>query len=263
MARHDKMLATTEGPVGHMIFNNPARHNAVSVAMWRGAKSIIGTFLADPAIRVIVLSGAGGKAFVAGADISEFESTRSTREAIDDYETLTASVFDQLYRAEIPTIAMIDGYCIGGGLALALCCDLRICSQASRFGLPAARLGLGYSLAGIQRLVEIVGPAFAKEIAFTARRFDAEAAFAMGLANRVVPAAALKQTVDECANSIAANAPLTIKAMKHAVGETMKDPAERDVAGNDRLVQTCFDSDDYVEGRRAFMEKRDPAFTGR
>jgi enoyl-CoA hydratase/carnithine racemase len=262
MTQHEKMLATTVGPAGHMIFNNPARHNAVSVAMWRGAKSIIETFLADPAIRVIVLSGAGGKAFVAGADISEFEDTRSSRAAIAEYEALTASVFELLYHSDVPTIAMIDGYCIGGGLALALCCDLRICSQGSRFGLPAARLGLGYSFTGIQRLVEIVGLTFAKEIAFTARRFDAEEAFAMGLTNRIVPAAALKTTVDDCAASIAANAPLTIKAMKHAIGETMKDPAKRDVAANDRLVAACFDSDDYIEGRRAFMEKRSPVFTG-
>ena len=263
MTGTETMLADKAGAIGRMTFNNPARHNAVSVAMWQAAVRILEDFLGDPAIRVIVITGAGGKAFVSGADISEFEKTRSSRAAIDEYEALTASVFEALSGAPIPTIAMIDGYCIGGGLALALCCDLRICSEPSVFGLPAARLGLGYPFAGLRRLVDAVGPAFAKEIAFTARRFDADEALRIGLANRVVAPAVLEETVAECVESIAINAPLTVRAMKQVIGEILKDARDRDLAAGERLVKQCFDSEDYVEGRRAFMEKRTPVFTGR
>ena len=259
----DKMLAEKDGAVGRMIFNNPDKHNAVSLEMWQAAERILDDFARDDAIRVIVLAGAGGKAFVSGADISNFEDERATAEAVASYSAKTARVYEALAAVAKPTIAMIEGYCIGGGLALAVCCDLRLCADNARFSLPAARLGLGYPFAGLRRLVGVVGIGFAKEICFTARRFDAAEAAAMGLVNRVAPVSEIDELVREYAEAIAANAPLTVKAMKVILGEIAKDAEDRDRAGCDALVAECFASEDYIEGRRAFVEKRKPIFTGR
>src|SRR5579875_83643 len=167
---NQKMRAQKEGGVGYLIFNNPERHNAVSLEMWQTASEMLAEFAADPSIRVVVLTGAGGKAFVSGADISKFESERSSKEAIDRYNEAVDRANSAVYEFPKPTIAMIRGYCIGGGVGLALCCDLRICSDNSKFGVPAAKLGLGYGFKGIKRLVDVVGPSFAKEIFFTARQ---------------------------------------------------------------------------------------------
>ncbi|MEZ5589593.1 MAG: enoyl-CoA hydratase [Gammaproteobacteria bacterium] len=259
----DKMIARKEGNIGRLIFNNPERHNAVSLAMWQAAQEILADFLEDDAIRVIVLSGAGGKAFVSGADISKFENERASREAVLEYNAKTAEVYGALHQAAKPSIALIQGYCIGGGLGLAVCCDLRICTERSKFGLPAAKLGLGYPFAGLKRLSDVVGPAYAKEICFTGQRFDAEEAKAMGLVNRIVADAEIEAYVMDYAQTIANNAPLTINAMKTIFGEIVKDPAERDLVRCQELVNRCFASADYVEGRRAFMEKRKPDFQGR
>src|ERR1041384_2683493 len=184
MTQTDKMLSRKEGGVGYLIFNNPERHNAVSLEMWEAASSFLADFAADKSIRVVVLTGAGGKAFVSGADISKFESERSSKEAIDRYNIAVDHANTAFYQFPKPTIAMIRGYCIGGGVGLAICCDLRIASDNSRFGIPAAKLGRGSGCAGIKRLSDLVGPAFAKEIFFTARQFDAEEARLMGLVNR-------------------------------------------------------------------------------
>ena len=246
-----------------MIFNNPEKHNAVSLEMWQAAERILDDFARDDAIRVIVIAGAGGKAFVSGADISKFEDERATAEAVASYSAKTARVYEALAAVAKPTIAMIEGYCIGGGLALAVCCDLRLCADNARFSLPAARLGLGYPFAGLRRLVGVVGIGFAKEISVTPRRFDAPEAAAMGLVNRVAPASELDALVREYAETIADNAPLTVKAMKRILGEIAKDAEDRDRAGCDALVAECFASEDYIEGRRAFVEKRKPIFTGR
>ncbi len=259
----DKIICQKDGAVGRLVFNNPARRNAVSLEMWQAVEEVIRDLVADQAIRVIVLTGAGDKAFVAGADISKFEEERATPEAVARYDAVTHSTTDALYDAPKPTIAMIRGYCFGGGVGLALCCDLRFCSDDSCFGVPAARLGVGYGLTGIGRLVDVVGPAFAKEIFFTGRRFDAREAVAMGLVNRVIPGAELEGFVDDTARTIAENAPLSVRSVKRIVGEVLKDPAERDREACDRLVQACFDSQDYIEGRQAFLEKRKPVFTGR
>ena len=263
MSRFDKMLVRKEGHIGHLIFNNPARHNAVSLEMWQSVSSILEEFGNDDQVRVVVLSGAGEKAFVAGADISRFGEERAGKEAIAHYNAITEKTFADLERFAKPTIAMIRGYCIGGGLGLALGCDLRICSDNSRFALPAAKLGLGYGFAGIKKFVDVVGPAFTKEIFFTARQFDAEEARVMGLVNRVVPEAELATYVKRDAETIAANAPLTVNGTKFIVGEVLKDPARRDLEACAERVQRCFDSRDYAEGREAFMEKRKPAFAGR
>ena len=240
MTQTDKMLSRKDGGVGYLIFNNPERHNAVSLEMWDAASGIHGDFAADNAIRVVVLTGAGGKAFVSGAD-----------------QANTA-----VYEFPKPTIAMIRGYCIGGGVGLALCCDLRICSDNSKFGVPAAKLGLGYVFKGIKKLVDVVGPSFAKEIFFTARQFAAVEALQMGLVNRVLPDAEVEKYVKDYAETISGNAPLTVNSVKYIVGEVVKDESERDLRRCDDLVAQCFASKDYIEGRKAFMEKRKPAFTG-
>jgi enoyl-CoA hydratase/carnithine racemase len=258
----DKMLARKEAGVGTVIFNNPERHNAVSLEMWETAKRILDEFAADREVRVVVLTGAGGKAFVSGADISKFASERASLEAARAYNAKTEATFSGIYEFPKPTIAMIRGYCIGGGLGLATCCDLRICSDNSRFAVPAARLGLGYGYAGLKRLVDIVGPAFAKEIFYSARQFDADEAAAMGLVNRVVPAGELESYVKSLADTIGANAPLPIKAVKATIGEILKDESKRNLARATELVEQCFASRDYTEGRTAFMEKRKPVFTG-
>ena len=262
MTQTDKMLSRKEGGVGIVTFNNPERHNAVSLEMWEATTEILNGFAADNDIRVVVLTGAGGKAFVSGADISKFGSERATLEAVRSYNSKTDATYASIADFPKPTIAMINGYCIGGGLGLATCCDLRIASDNSRFAVPAAKLGLGYGYSGLKRLVDIVGPAFAKEIFYTARQFDAEEARIMGLVNRVVPAAELESSVKSITDMISANAPLTIRAVKYTVGEVVKEDSKRNLARSAELVEQCFASRDYTEGRTAFMEKRKPAFTG-
>jgi enoyl-CoA hydratase/carnithine racemase len=262
MSQTDKMLSRKDGGVGIVTFNNPERHNAVSLEMWEATKRILDDFAADSDVRVVVLTGAGGKAFVSGADISKFGDERATLEASRAYNVKSDAAYSSVADFPKPTIAMIRGYCIGGGLGLATCCDLRICSDNSRFAVPAAKLGLGYGYTGLKRLVDIVGPAFAKEIFYTARQFDAQEALAMGLVNRMVPAAELEAHVKSITDMISANAPLTIKAVKFTVGQVVKEDSKRDLARSTELVEQCFASRDYTEGRTAFMEKRKPVFTG-
>ena len=262
MSETDKMLSRKEGRVGIVTFNNPERHNAVSLEMWAATKHILDGFAADSDIRVVVLTGAGGKAFVSGADISKFASERATLDAIRAYNVKTDAAYASIAEFPKPTIAMIRGYCIGGGLGLATCCDLRICADDARFAVPAAKLGLGYGYSGLKRLVDIVGPAFAKEIFYTARQFDAREAAAMGLVNRVVPAAELEAHVKSIIDMICANAPLTIKAVKYTVGEILKEESKRNLARSAEMVEECFKSRDYTEGRTAFREQRKPMFTG-
>jgi enoyl-CoA hydratase/carnithine racemase len=258
----DKMLARVEGKVGIMTFNNPEKHNAVSFEMWEAAERILDAFERDPEVRVMILTGAGGKAFVSGADISRFESERASEEAVQRYNALVEKVYARIYDFPKPTIAMIRGYCIGGGLNLAICCDMRFATEGSRFALPAARLGLGYGYKGLRRYIETIGPVATKEIFFTARQFTAQEARRWGMVNEVVADDRLESTVMEIARTIADNAPLTIATIKRSTVEILKDPDQQDIAACDAMVAACFASDDYREGRRAFVEKRKPQFTG-
>jgi enoyl-CoA hydratase len=257
------MTAAKEGAIGWLTFNNPGRRNAVSLAMWQALRRGVDEFSADAEILAIVVKGAGDKAFVSGADISEFGEKRSSPETVRSYNRVAEAATEALQQARMPTIAMIRGFCIGGGMSVAMSCDLRIAAQGARFGVPAARLGLGYEYKGVRKLVEVVGPSFAKEIFFTARQFTADEALAMGLINRLVPEAGLETFVRGYAQAIADNAPMTVASIKTIVGEVMKDESERDLALCRRVVDRCFDSADYVEGRTAFMEKRKPVFTGK
>ena len=259
----DRMLALVENGVGWITFNQPEKRNAVSLDMWQAIPQIIAAFAADDAVRVVAMRGAGEKAFVSGADISEFEEKRNTKEQIEFYEETMSAANAALKEIEKPLLAVIRGFCVGGGLGIAITADLRLAADDGQFGIPAARLGLGYAFHGIKALMNVVGPAYAKEILFTGRRFDAQEALEMGLVNRVVPSAELESAARQLAESIAANAPLTLLAAKAAVNEGTRDPQDRDLAKIESLVEQCFASEDYVEGRRAFMEKRAPRFKGR
>jgi len=259
----DKILVNREGPIGFLIFNNPERRNAVSLDMWQRAGEVVAEFAADDKVRVIVLAGAGDKSFVSGADISKFEDERANADAQEKYAKTSSGMRALLREAGKPTIAMIRGYCIGGGMSLALNCDMRICSDDAQFGIPAARLGIGYGIEGLGRLVDLVGPSAAKEFIYTARRYKAEEALRLGIVNQVVPVQSLDAAVREIANNIAVNAPLSILTAKRVVDELMKDPAVRNVALCEQLVKDCGASEDFIEGRRAFMEKRKPVFKGR
>ncbi len=262
MNESGKVLSRKEGSVGHLVFSNPDRHNAVSLAMWRQAGEILAGFAADGDLRVVVLSGAGNKSFVSGADISRFNEERGTATTARDYGAAVERVYAAVHDFPKPTIAMIRGYCIGGGLGLAVSCDIRIAAGHSRFAMPAAKLGLGYDAAGMRRFVEVLGPSFTKEMFFTARQFDVDEARLMGLVNGVVPDDEIEDFTRAYAGMIAANAPLTVAAAKFAVTELAKDEDERDLDRCSEMIDRCFASSDYEEGRRAFLEKRKPVFDG-
>ena len=259
----DKIIARREGGIGWLIFNNPERRNAVNLAMREAMAQVFESWRANDEVRVLIMRGAGDKAFVSGADISEFKDKRNNADAAAEYARASARASEAMARFDKPIVAMIRGYCIGGGLNTALAADLRIASDDSQFGIPAARLGLGYNFPGLRRLCDVVGPAVASELLFTARRLPAARALAVGLVNEVVPAPALEECVRGYAQDIADNAPLTIKASKATIGEIYKDARDRDLARIDALIKACFDSDDYKEGREAFAGKRAPEFRGR
>ena len=261
-ATTDKMLSRKEDGVGYLIFNNPERHNAVSLEMWEAAEGFLEDFKNDKDVRVVVITGAGGKAFISGADISKFEKERSTQEGVDRYNAAVDRANNAVYNFPKPTIAMIRGYCLGGGVGLAICCDMRICTENSKFAVPAAKLSIGYRYDGLKKLVDLVGPSYTKEIFFTARQFTAAEAYQMGLVNRVLPDAELEGYVKNYADTMAGNAPLTISSVKYMVAQMVKDAGQRDMKTCDEMVQACFTSGDYTEGRQAFMEKRKPVFTG-
>lgn len=259
----EKMIAEKDGAIGWMTFNQPEKHNAVSFEMWEAVSAILEDFAQDNDIRVVVLKGAGERAFISGADISQFEKNRSSEETTAIYNAATDKATKTLQNLEKPTIAMINGYCIGGGCSVAVSCDMRIASDFSTFAIPAAKLGLGYAYGGVKKLVDLVGPSYTKEIFYTARQFSVEEAKMMGLVNRVVPKDQLESYVREYAGTIGGNAPMTIRTLKATVAQAVTDPEQRDLAKIDRMIAECFASEDYKEGRNSFMEKRKAQFRNR
>ena len=264
MGETPKLLLEKDGPIGWIVFNQPEKRNAVSQEMWQQMPEHVGDLAADDAIRVVILRGAGEQAFVAGADISQFKDRRRNMADEEEYRRISAQGQEALARLGKPLLAMIHGYCVGGGVGIAITCDIRIAADDARFGIPAARLGLGYHYRGMEKLMTLVGPAYTKEIFFTARTdFTAQDALRMGLVNQVVPRAELLGYTREYAQRIARNAPLTLRSAKTTVEQLLRPSAERDLALLDKLLADCFNSQDYQEGVRAFSEKRRPEFQGR
>lgn len=255
-----KLRVEQDGAIGRMIFDNTARRNAINAEMWRAIPQAITRFNSLSGVRCIVLRGEGETAFAAGADISEFETRRSSDEEVQAYESAVTAAHLAIEASPKPVIALIHGFCVGGGLATALSCDLRYAGESARFAIPAARLGLGYGVHGNNRLVATVGHAAAREIMFTARLYDSTEALGMGLVNRVMADDALDEFVENIAGKIAANAPLTVAASKIAF-EAIIAPAG-DFSNAESAITACMRSEDYIEGRRAFMEKRKPQFKG-
>lgn len=259
----EKMIAEKADGVGWMTFNQPERRNAISHEMRVAIIQILEDFEADDAVRVIVVTGAGDKSFVSGSDISKSEKGGATPEQLEEQGHVAREVRRRWAATTKPIIAMIRGYCLGGGLATALQADLRICSDDAQFGVPAARLGNAYNWTYTRQLVEAIGPARAKEMLITARRYSAAEALQIGLVHQVVPPADLEATVRGVAQTIAENSPLSVRAAKFIVGEAAKDESKRDVERVHAVREMCLRSADYKEGRRAFMEKRKPNWTGR
>jgi len=252
------IMTEKSGSTGWIVFNNPLRMNALTTDMWNALPGLMSEFDQDPEVRTIVLRGAGDKAFVSGADIGSLEHT-SAEEAAHFYD----AAFEGVAQARKPTIAMIQGYCIGGGMGLALGCDFRIAAQGAQFAIPAARLGLAYPLVATRRLIALVGPSNAKDILMTARRVNDEEALGMGLVNRTVAPGHLHEAVEALCLMLAENAPLTVTTEKQIVDAMTGAPSGFDNAACEKLITACYASEDYVEGRKAFAEKRKPHFKGR
>ena len=259
----DRMLASIKDGVGWMTFNNPPKHNALSLEMWQGIADIIRYFENDDTVKVVVMTGAGGKAFVSGADISEFDKTRGSAAANESYGRASARGSQAVASMKKPLIAKITGYCIGGGLATALHADVRFATVDSTFGIPAVKLGLGYDYEGIAKMSRIVGVPRARDIMLSGRLFKGEEAYEMGLVNFLESRESIDEAVDEYAQRIAGNAPLTVKAAKAAANAFEQGGQAESIAQVRELITACFNSEDYKEGRKAFAEKRPPRFQGR
>ena len=251
------------GAAGWIVFDQPARRNAINDAMWRGIAPAMARFDADPEVRCVAFRGTGTEAFSAGADISEFEGRRASEESVGQYDDLLDQVLHAIQGSRKPSVAMIHGYCFGGGVEIALACDLRYCGASAQFAIPAAKLGLAYNVEGHKRLLETVGHARAREIMFLGRRYSAEEALAMGLVHRIIPDAELESFVGDVLQTLSENAPLSIANSKTILEEFVKSAGLPDAARMRAAIERCARSEDYREGRRAFMEKRKPRFQGK
>jgi enoyl-CoA hydratase len=258
-----ELITRKESAVGWVIFSNPAKHNAVSHDMWTALPGAIAALDADPEVRLIVITGDGDKAFISGADISQFEQARGSAEAQAVYNQAVVDAYEAPVNCSKPVLAKIRGICMGGGLGLAAACDIRFAAEDAVFRMPAGRLGLGYNYTGIKRFTQILGAAGTADIFFSARTFSAADALGMGFVNRVLPLADFDREVAAYCRMVAENAPLTLAAAKFAIRQTGLDPEVRDLKQAAHMIEICFDSEDYREGRRAFMEKRTPKFTGK
>ncbi|MCX7275096.1 MAG: enoyl-CoA hydratase [Burkholderiales bacterium] len=258
-----RVTTRIDGPIGWIVFENPGRHNAMSVAMWEALPAAVDALQADPQVRVLVLRGAGDQAFVSGADISQFDQVRDSLEANQRYEAMGNAGMMRIADCSKPTIAMLQGWCLGGGMAITLNCDLRIGDESLRYGIPAARLGIGYRWPGIKKLVDTVGAPNAREIFLTARRFNAQDALRMGFVNRIVARGELEAAVRAECDLLAANAPLTMASVKVAIDEILRAGPQIDAQRIEAATQRAYGSADFIEGRHAFLEKRPPVFQGR
>jgi enoyl-CoA hydratase len=258
-----KILQSKADGVGIITFNNPDKRNAMSLDMWEGLGQSLTALRDDAEVRVVILTGAGDKAFVSGADISQFEKTRHNAEASEQYSRRSAAQRALLADYPKPTIASIRGFCLGGGLQVAMLADIRFAAENSQFGIPAAKLGIAYGYDGLRNLVSLVGPSWARLIMYTGMRIDSAEALRIGLVDRVLPDGELWDGTMAVARTISGNAPLAIKAAKITIAEVLKDPAARDFDAIKDVGIACMDSEDFREGRRAFMEKRKPVFRGK
>jgi enoyl-CoA hydratase len=258
-----KILQSVADGVGVITFNNPEKRNAMSLEMWEGFGQALIEMRDDPAVRVVILTGSGGKAFVSGADISQFEKNRHNAQASEEYSKRSAAQRALLADYPKPTIACIRGFCLGGGMQVAMMSDMRIAAAHSQFGIPAAKLGIAYGYDGLKNLVSLVGPSWARLLMYTGMRIDAAEAERIGLVDRVLPDTELWDATLEIARTISGNAPLAIQAAKITIAQVLKDPDKRDMDAIKAIGTACMDSEDFREGRQAFMEKRKPRFTGR
>ncbi|HEU0204471.1 MAG TPA: enoyl-CoA hydratase [Burkholderiaceae bacterium] len=258
----DKVQVRSEGAIGYLVFNNPDKLNAISLEMWEAMGHGVERLAGDPAVRVIIVSGAGGKAFIAGADVSKYEEERMGDDAQEHYARTGEKALSALYDCDKVTIAAIDGYCIGGGISVAVSCDLRIASAKSKFGQPAMRYGIGYRYKSLRRVADLIGPGATKDLLLGGYMFDAPEAYTKGLVGKVLPVEGFHGEVQKIAEGIAAGAPLTAKQVKHAVAQIVKDPEQRELALSEQYFLACYASADYREGIRAFAEKRTPVFKG-
>jgi enoyl-CoA hydratase len=258
-----KILQSLNDGVGVITFNQPEKRNAMSLDMWEGLGHALVELRDDPAVRVVILVGAGDKAFVSGADISQFEKTRHNAEASEEYSKKSAAQRALLADYPKPIIACIRGFCLGGGMQMAMAADIRIASDNSQYGIPAAKLGIAYGYDGLKNLVSLVGPSWARLLMYTGMRIDSAEAVRIGLVDRVVPDAGVWDATMEIARTISGNAPLAIQAAKITIAQVLKDPDKRDMNAVKDIGTACMNSEDFREGRTAFMEKRKPQFKGR
>jgi enoyl-CoA hydratase len=258
-----KILQSVTDGVGVVTFNNPEKRNAMSLDMWEGLGQALIELRDNPAVRVVILTGAGDKAFMSGADISQFEKTRHNAQASEEYSRKSDAQRALLANYPKPTIACIRGFCLGGGMQVAMMSDIRLASDNSQFGIPAAKLGIAYGYDGLKHLVSLVGPSWARLLMYTGMRIDSAEALRIGLVDRVLPGSDLWNATTEIARTISANAPLAIQAAKFTIAQVLKDPDKRDMDAIKAIGTACMDSEDFREGRQAFMEKRKPSFKGR